>query len=47
MDKQFKNVHSDVAEMPFGAIVRSPIMVDDSYAELGRTIGTPVPRIEV
>ena len=38
---------SDVARIPWGEIVRSPIMVDVLDAELGEIIGVKVPGIHV
>ena len=43
----WRTVSSDVAQMPWGAIVFSPVMVDDLDAEIGRIIEVRVPSIKV
>ena len=41
----WRAIRSDVAQMPWGVIVGSPIMVDVLDAELERIIKVRVPRI--
>ena len=43
----WQNIRSTVAQMPWGAIVRSPVMVDVLDVKLGRIVRDHVPRIEV
>ena len=42
----WRAVRSDVAHMPWGAIVRSPVMVDVLNKELGRIIEVRVPSVK-
>ena len=43
----WRAVRSDVAQMPWGVIVRSPVMVDVLNAELDRIIEVKAPSIKV